>query len=220
MLIAHRPKAQPLAHSARPRPAWRRAWPAVALLVALLAPLAATVVQASGPVFQVLDINSAPLHTGSAFADTAPPANPRQAAPGMAITLSITPTVYFAASDGVKGRELFKSQGTALSTSLVKNINPNASGAASSDPADLKNLNGRLVFTANDGLYGDELWQSNGTLTGTVMLADITGNASSASPAGLQLAGPAVYFAANDGAHGRELWEALLVTLFLPVVQR
>src|ERR1700687_1428933 len=84
------------------RPAWRRRrWPAIALLVALLLPAAATVAQAGGLLFLVLDINTASLHTGSAFAETAPPADPRTAQPSIAVLGS---ELFFAATDGTHGQ--------------------------------------------------------------------------------------------------------------------
>src|SRR5262249_51880381 len=53
------------------------------------------------------------------------------------------------------GYELWKSDGTADSTSLVGDINP---GSASASPTSLANVNGRLFFSAYDGIHGQELW--------------------------------------------------------------
>ena len=53
---------------------------------------------------------------------------------------------------------------------LVKDIFP---GPDSSFPTDLTNVNGTLYFAANEGYNGDELWKSDGTAAGTVMVKDI-----------------------------------------------
>ena len=37
----------------------------------------------------------------------------------------------------------------------------------------LTNVNGTLYFDANDGTHGDELWKTDGTAAGTVMVKDI-----------------------------------------------
>ena len=100
-------------NSTRPRPRWRRARPAAVLLATLLL---------AGCALPVKDINVAGGgRTGSAFAATAPPANPRTAAPGMAMLGS---DVVFAATDGIHGTELWKSNGTPNNKTLVKDINP------------------------------------------------------------------------------------------------
>ena len=62
--------------------------------------------------------------------------------------------VFFAATDGSNGRELWKSDGTGLGTVLVKNINL----LGDSSPQNLVNVNGTLYFTADDGVNGRELW--------------------------------------------------------------
>lgn len=46
-------------------------------------------------------------------------------------------------------------------------------GAAGSDIRNLTVSNGKLFFRANDGVNGDELWKSDGTAVGTVMVKDI-----------------------------------------------
>lgn len=82
--------------------------------------------------------------------------------------------MYFVNTDNFNGNftgyELFKTDGT--STTLIKNINTNSFG--SSFPEKFCNVNGTLFFTANDGINGRELWKSDGTETGTVLIKDIT----------------------------------------------
>ena len=55
---------------------------------------------------------------------------------------------------------------------MVKNIWP-GNFYNGSDPANMTNVNGTLFFRANDGSHGPELWKSNGTTGGTVMVKDI-----------------------------------------------
>lgn len=54
---------------------------------------------------------------------------------------------------------------------LLKDINPSAT--ASSLPAELTSLGARVVFTADDGVRGRELWVTDGTATGTVLLKEL-----------------------------------------------
>ncbi len=63
-------------------------------------------------------------------------------------------TVYFQASDGSSGYELWKSDGTSAGTVLVRDIRPGATGA---NPSFLTNVNGTLYFQASDGSSGIEL---------------------------------------------------------------
>lgn len=84
--------------------------------------------------------------------------------------IQINGTLYFAATDGSSGTELWKSDGTASGTSLVKDIYSNAT--YSSFPNLLTNWNGTLYFWA-DGSTGYELWKSNGTASGTVKVKEI-----------------------------------------------
>ncbi len=60
------------------------------------------------------------------------------------------------------GAELWKSDGTAAGTVLVKDIYP-PGYYGSSNPSNFTNVNGTLFFTANDGTNGTELWKSDGT---------------------------------------------------------
>ena len=118
------------------------------------------------------------------------------------------------------GNELWKTDGTAAGTVLVKDINPGGySGYGgyypdSSFPANLTNVGGTLFFTANDGINGAELWKSDGTTAGTVMVKDISPGAYygliSSNPANLTNVGGKLFFSANDGNHRPELWKVRL----------
>ena len=61
------------------------------------------------------------------------------------------------------------------------------------------------IFTANDGVNGNELWASNGTAAGTVLLKDIHPGLGGSDPSSLFYSGSYVYFTADDG-NGRYLW--------------
>src|SRR5437867_4445531 len=58
---------------------------------------------------------------------------------------------------------------TVLSPALVADINQLS---ADSNPHSLVNFEGELYFAANDGIHGNQLWKSNGTADGTVMVTD------------------------------------------------
>ena len=90
---------------------------------------------------------------------------------------------------------------------MVADINTTAAGA-SANPADLTNLDGTLFFRANDGTHGTQLWKSDGTSAGTVMVATINTGSAGATPDNLTAANGYLFFTANDGAHGFELWES------------
>lgn len=77
--------------------------------------------------------------------------------------------LYFTATDGAHGNELWTSDGTSTGTKMVKDINPKGD----SDITDPTVIGKRLYFTADDGIHGNELWVSDGTARGTYMLKDI-----------------------------------------------
>src|SRR5262249_5406482 len=68
----------------------------------------------------------------------------------------------------------------------------------SSVPANLRNVNGRLFFTADDGVHGEELWRSDGTTAGTALVTDLNPAGGSYPPYVVNVDG-ALFFAAAAG---------------------
>src|ERR1700722_15551656 len=92
---------------------------------------------------------------------------------------------------------------------MVKDLNPVHSGPP---PSDLTNVNGTLYFVASDGggagRHGNELWKTDGTEAGTVMVKDILPGEGGSGPADLTNVNSTLYFTANDATNGVELWKS------------
>ena len=123
-------------------------------------------------------------------------------------------TLYFAADDGTNGYELWKSDGTASGTVMVKDINSGSSGSShyhsgSSYPSKLTAVGNTLFFQANDGFNGHALWKSDGTASGTVLVADPYGASDNSYPLDeLMAIGNTLFFEAYSTANGSELWKS------------
>ncbi|MBD1999759.1 pre-peptidase C-terminal domain-containing protein [Leptolyngbya sp. FACHB-541] len=117
---------------------------------------------------------------------------------------NINGVLYFAADDGVNGTELWKSDGTAAGTVLVKDINTTVGG--SSLPRSLTAVGDTLYFVASNQGGNFELWKSDGTAAGTVQVADLAAGLVSSSPNSLTNVNGTLFFTANAGATGTELY--------------
>jgi ELWxxDGT repeat protein len=122
--------------------------------------------------------------------------------------IDVNGTLYFSAETLNEGRELWMSNGTTLGTVLVEDIwsGPNSS----------ININAKfnylssntLIFAANNGVDGNELWRSDGTVPGTYMVSDINPiSAMSSNPDNFFMWNSEIYFRANNGTNGSELWK-------------
>ncbi|MDB5323842.1 MAG: hyalin repeat protein [Phycisphaerales bacterium] len=81
----------------------------------------------------------------------------------------VGPTTYFPADDGIHGLELWRTDGTAAGTLLVRDLNPGAQGSA---PDQFTHIGAQLYFTTKVGA-NYQLWRSDGTTVGTVRIVDL-----------------------------------------------
>lgn len=111
--------------------------------------------------------------------------------------------VFYLANDGITGQELWVTDGTDAGTSLVFDFVP---GSNTSWLNGLTEVNGTLYLQGVDASGMDnELYKSDGTIAGTVLVKDI--NTSGASwPSDFVEFGNSVLFSANDGVYDEELW--------------
>jgi ELWxxDGT repeat protein len=114
--------------------------------------------------------------------------------------------LLFTAEDGTNGRELWRSDGSAGGTSMVKDINPGARSSFELATSLVVTPNRTLYLAANDGSTGTELWKSDGTTAGTTLVKDINAGTASSSPANLRVYGDYVVFGATTAEHGTEPW--------------
>lgn len=121
----------------------------------------------------------------------------------------INNTLFFSATNGLNGRELWKTNGSAASTSMVKDIyRPNVSG----NPRFFTKVNGTVYFTAFDRfaspgfIIANELFRTDGTLSGTDLVRDLYG-LGSGLPTHLAEFNGSVYFSATDGL-GSDLYKS------------
>lgn len=120
--------------------------------------------------------------------------------------VSIGGTVFFAGRSTETGVELWKSDGTEAGTSIVRNIRKGFGPGygerdRSSYPHWLTVFNNEVYFVATDDVdtdRGRELWKTDGTEAGTVMVKDINPGRSSSDSASLIVWNNALYFTARN----------------------
>ncbi|MFL5342489.1 MAG: ELWxxDGT repeat protein, partial [Gemmataceae bacterium] len=119
--------------------------------------------------------------------------------------------IAFLADDGVHGRELWVSDGTAAGTHMVEDINP---GPAPLVPTTTDNMmmyfpslatsGGKVYFAADDGTHGVEPWVSDGTAAGTHLVKDLNAGAPGSFPQGMMAIGGKVYFSGRVGTDWKQ----------------
>jgi ELWxxDGT repeat protein len=120
-------------------------------------------------------------------------------------------TLFFVACTESTGCEPWKTDGTASGTVMVRDINPgvyssiNPGWYFAAVPAFVP-VEGRVFFQADDGTTGLELWESDGTDTGTHLVQDLAAGRQSSFPHDIARVGTKLFFSANDGLIGDELW--------------
>ncbi len=114
--------------------------------------------------------------------------------------------LYFSANSENEGRELWRSDGTTVGTYLLKDINPGSGGAGFSDTDDWLFFNNQLYFSADDGSSGEELWISDGTDGGTI-LVEINDGIGNSNPSSFVVFENEIYFTAFTSSTGTELYK-------------
>jgi len=107
---------------------------------------------------------------------------------------------YFFANDPATGNELWKTDGTTAGTVLVRDIYPGPESGIPNDAVAASVVGNRMLFVADDGVHGQEVWSTDGTSNGTVMLADAAPGAASSNPVLGPVTGSAAYFTAYTPA--------------------
>ena len=88
---------------------------------------------------------------------------------------------------------------------LLKDCNPQN---GSSNQYGHTAVNNTLFFVADDGINGEELWKTDGTEKGTIMVKNIGFEHFRSFPKELTHLNGMLYFTANDEKHGNELWKS------------
>lgn len=115
---------------------------------------------------------------------------------------------YLKAVSSTNGFEWWKTDGTLAGTTLLKDVWP---GAGSSATGELLQLSARtkdyLYFNANDGVYGMELWRTDGTNAGTRLMGDLSPGADWSTLFPIGEINDAFYFIEGRGNRGYRLYE-------------
>lgn len=119
--------------------------------------------------------------------------------------------LYFLAYEPTHGMEIWKSDGTASGTKMLKDIHPGTDGFFYPYfyyPY-FTEMDGELFFAANDGTHGWELWKTDGTESGTEMVIDISSDGIYGSnPEHLINFNGTLIFTARDDVYGYEVYKS------------
>jgi ELWxxDGT repeat protein len=111
--------------------------------------------------------------------------------------------LYFQANNSTNGAELWKSNGTALGTVMVKDL---VTGSASSTPSNIVVVNSSLYFSATTSSTGQELFTSDGT--NITLVKDISLGGASSDPIWIRAVENNIVFFAADGINGSDMWRS------------
>ncbi|PZU80029.1 MAG: hypothetical protein DI529_16965 [Chryseobacterium sp.] len=110
-------------------------------------------------------------------------------------------------ANGGNGAEPWMTDGTEAGTSIVKDINISGP-TAGSGPQNFIEYKGKVYFSASNGLEnGAELWVTDGTEQGTMMVKDIVPGASASFPEKMMVYKDKLYFFITNNSV-KQLWES------------
>lgn len=114
---------------------------------------------------------------------------------------------YFYGNDGIHGLELWRSDGTPGGTHMVRDICPGRCSAASIfEQLAIARAGDRVFFAADDGVHGAELWVTDGSVSGTQLVADLRPGLRGSRPRSFQKVGNRLFFQAGPFSEPPALW--------------
>ncbi|MBK9016498.1 MAG: T9SS type A sorting domain-containing protein [Saprospiraceae bacterium] len=110
------------------------------------------------------------------------------------------------------GVELFRTDGTNAGTVRVKDVYPGFNNGLSSSLTNEKERKlvkiGNKIYFSGSSTDGRELWSSDGTESGTVMVANASTSNQTMGARNFGVIGNVIYYKFDDGVHGEELWRS------------
>ncbi len=131
--------------------------------------------------------------------------NPGSAGCNLRNITTIGDTAYFNASDGVNGNGLYRFR-PGQATEHISTVIPQYYGSV--EWPYMVAMNGTLYFVGYDPATGAELYKSDGTTAGTVLVKDINPGTNNGlgELSYLKVVGDSLYFLADAPGTGAELW--------------
>jgi ELWxxDGT repeat protein len=115
---------------------------------------------------------------------------------------------FFAASDGSPGEMLWRTDGTEAGTIALGTfvaLAPEDDNFSWLHRSAATGVGDTLFFAADEGVHGLELWKSDGSALGTVLVEDLSPGSASSYPRELTELNGSLFFTAYDQVHGMSL---------------
>jgi ELWxxDGT repeat protein len=114
--------------------------------------------------------------------------------------------MYFSGYDNVNGGELWVTDGTTAGTHMVINMRTDGAGILySGSPMAITAYNSKIYFSASDDTHGQELFMTDGTAAGTVLVKDMWPGPDPSVPYEITIYNGLLYIL---NSHNREMWKS------------
>lgn len=120
-------------------------------------------------------------------------------------------SLIFFGNDPTFGFEIWKSDGTEVGTMMVTDTIPGPDSHIEGFLVGMNfaQLGNALFYSGGDLINGSrELWMTDGTASGTVLVKDVYPGPNQSNPVLQTTIGNTVFFSGFDGTNGRELWKS------------